>query len=123
MNDSELIDWEQAEMIFGEDEIVDEDMMELFQEFVEDGHDSFERIQQGDFDLDKELIAKQSHKLKGSACNFGFTKVALLLGRIEDEIDSLAAEDYRSSLDEAQRSFGVSVDCLTSRYRSLQVSG
>lgn len=37
MSDSVLIDWEQLEMIFGEeDEEFDEDMAELFHEFVED---------------------------------------------------------------------------------------
>lgn len=122
MSDSELIDWEQLEMIFGEeDEEFDEDMAELFHEFVEDGNERFNFIKCTEFDADRVKIAKESHKLKGSASNFGFARVASLLGHIEDDIDTLTVEDYRQSLEDACRSFEKSIETVIARYHALSV--
>lgn len=120
MSDSELIDWEQLEMIFGEeDEEFDEDMAELFHEFVEDGNERFASIRGSEFDSDKVKIAKESHKLKGSASNFGFARVASLLGHIEDDISTLTVEDYRQSLEDACASFEKSIEAVIAKYQGL----
>lgn len=123
MSDSELIDWEQLEMIFGEEEDeFDEDMAELFHEFVEDGNERFNSIKSTEFEADRITIAKESHKLKGSASNFGFVRVASLLGHIEDDIETLTVEDYRQSLEDACSSFEKSIESVMARYQALSVS-
>lgn len=120
MSDSELIDWEQLEMIFGEDEDeFDEDMAELFHEFVEDGNGQFVKIDAAEWDTQRSVIAKESHKLKGSASNFGFSRVASVLGHIEDDIDSLTPEDFTSSLADAKRGFEESIETVVARYPAL----
>lgn len=120
MSDSELIDWEQLEMIFGEDEDeFDEDMAELFHEFVEDGNGQFGKIDAAEFASDRGIIAKESHKLKGSASNFGFSRVASLLGHIEDDIDTLTADDFVKSLEEARSGFVKSIETVMNRYPAL----
>ncbi len=120
MSDSELIDWEQLEMIFGEEEDeFDEDMAELFHEFVEDGNGQFGKIDAAEFGSDSVIIAKESHKLKGSASNFGFTRVANLLGHIEDDIETLTADDFVKSLEEARSGFEKSIETVMNRYPAL----
>ncbi|MBK1878191.1 Hpt domain-containing protein [Pelagicoccus mobilis] len=122
MSDSELIDWEQLEMIFGEDEEdFDEDMAELFHEFVEDGNIQFGKINESEFAADKTKVAKESHKLKGSASNFGFTRVASLLAHIEDEIESITRDDFLSSLEQARSGFDRSIATVMERYPALGV--
>lgn len=122
MSDSELIDWEQLEMIFGEDEEdFDEDMADLFHEFVEDGNVQFTKITESEFAADKAKVAKESHKLKGSASNFGFCQVASLLARIEDEIDSLSLDDFTSNLEQARSGFEKSIATVMERYPALGV--
>ncbi|MDQ8184923.1 Hpt domain-containing protein [Pelagicoccus sp. SDUM812002] len=120
MSDSELIDWEQLEMIFGEEEDeFDEDMAELFHEFVEDGNGQFGKIDAAEFSTDRVIIAKESHKLKGSASNFGFTRVANLLAHIEDDIETLTAEDFEKSLESARADFEKSIETVMARYPGL----
>ncbi|MDQ8202441.1 Hpt domain-containing protein [Pelagicoccus sp. SDUM812003] len=120
MSDSELIDWEQLSMIFGEDdEEFDEDMAELFQEFIEDGNARFDAIKDASFPEQKEFIAKESHKLKGSASNFGFTQVANLLAHIEDDIGTIASDDVSESLEKAMAYFKQSIDAVVSKYPPL----
>ncbi len=120
MSDSELIDWEQLEMIFGEEEEeFDEDMAELFHEFVEDGNGQFGKISAAEFGSDRAIIAKESHKLKGSASNFGFTQVAGILGHIEDDIESLTPEDFVESLAAARAAFEKSIEVVMARYPGL----
>ena len=107
-------------MIFGdEDEDFDEDMAELFQEFVEDGNERFAAIKGASFPEQKELIAKESHKLKGSASNFGFARVSGLLAHIEDDIASLTLDDFETSLRQANRLFEESVQSVMARYPAL----
>ena len=121
MSDSELIDWEQLSMIFGDDdEELDEDMSELFQEFIEDGNQRFESIKSAAFPEEKDLIAKESHKLKGSASNFGFSRVADLLGHIEDDIDSIDPQDFEASLSDAISGFDKCIGEVMSRYPTLK---
>lgn len=120
MSDMELIDWEQLEMIFGEeDDELDEDMAELFHEFVEDGNGQFVAINNTEFDTDRAVIAKESHKLKGSASNFGFVRVANLLAHIEDDINTLTREDFVQSISEARVGFDKSVETVMARYPGL----
>ncbi|MEM9158260.1 MAG: Hpt domain-containing protein [Verrucomicrobiota bacterium] len=115
-----LIDWEQLEMIFGEEEDeFDEDMAELFQEFVEDATGRFETIKGTDFGADKETIAKESHKLKGSAANFGFTEVASQLANIENNIDTISQDEYAGSLEKAEAAFGQSKAEVEGKYPAL----
>ena len=55
MRDSELIDWEQLEMIFGEEEEeFDEEMGDLFREFIEDGRDRLVTLKGTVFDSNRE---------------------------------------------------------------------
>ena len=120
MSDSDLIDWEQLEMIFGEDEEeLDEEMVELFREFVEDGSARFKTIEASSFESDKDQIAKESHKLKGSASNFGFVKVASLLGGIEDNIATISEEDYRRDVTDAFEYFETSRKEALERFPAL----
>ncbi len=120
MSDSDLIDWEQLSMIFGEDETeIDADMTELFQEFVEDGTQRFAAIREASFAEQKDYIAKESHKLKGSASNFGFAHVSNLLGHIEDDIASITQEDFEASLRGAMSAFERCVLEVKSRYPAL----
>ncbi len=120
MSDSELIDWEQLEMIFGEEEDeFDEDMAELFHEFVEDGNGQFGKISAAELGSDQVIIAKESHKLKGSASNFGFTHVADILGHIEDDIATLTPEDFAQSLAAARAGFEKSIEIVMARYPGL----
>ena len=121
MSDSGLIDWEQLEMIFGEDEDdFDEEMGELFLEFVEDGNARIGTIKGFSFDSEKEAIAKESHKLKGSSSNFGFVRVASALGNIENNIDSISVEAYQASLSDAENDFGASIEEVTGKFPSLR---
>lgn len=123
MSDSELIDWEQLSMIFGEDEDeFDDDMAELFQEFVEDGLQRFAGLKAAAFPEQKDFIAKESHKLKGSASNFGFARVAALLGHLEDDIESLDQQDLESTLNEAARDFDSCVEQVVGRYPALKAN-
>ncbi|MBC2606971.1 Hpt domain-containing protein [Pelagicoccus albus] len=122
MSDSELIDWEQLEMIFGEeDEEFDEDMADLFHEFVEDGNGQFSLINGTEFEADKAKVAKESHKLKGSSSNFGFTRVAEVLAHIEDDIATLTFEDFSASISEARSLFDASIQKVMERYPALGV--
>ena len=107
-------------MIFGEDETeIDADMSELFQEFVEDGTQRFAAIQGASFAEQKEYIAKESHKLKGSASNFGFAQVSNLLGHIEDDIATITQEDFETSLSGAMAAFERCVADVKLRYPTL----
>ncbi|EDY84941.1 Hpt domain protein [Verrucomicrobiia bacterium DG1235] len=120
MSDSELIDWEQLEMIFGEEEDeFDEDMAELFHEFVEDGNGQFAVINSVEFEAERQRIAKESHKLKGSASNFGFARVACLLAHIEDDIETITPEDFSQSIAEARSGFDKSIETVVARYPGL----
>ena len=108
-------------MIFGEDEEdFDDEMAELFQEFIEDGSQRFAAIGGMSFPELREVIAKEAHKLKGSASNFGFMRVASLLGRIEDNIATITQPDYEATLARALVDFKASVAEVTSRYPVLK---
>src|SRR5690606_23383928 len=110
-------------MIFGEDEEdVDAEMAELFQEFVADGSERFQAIRRTPFPGDRTTIAKESHKLKGSASNFGFARVAKLLGHIEDNIARITEDEYETSIGEAQIRFKECVSEIVSRYPALRGS-
>ena len=123
MSDSDLIDWEQLEMIFGEEnEPLDDDMVELFQEFIEDGRERFSLIKGASFETDKERIAKESHKLKGSASNFGFIKVSSLLAGIENNIATIAYGDYERDLGAASRFFDDSLQEVVAKFPALSQS-
>jgi len=120
MSDTDLIDWEQLEMIFGEeDEELDEDMVELFQEFIDDGRERFGIIERTSFESDKDQIAKESHKLKGSASNFGFVKVSGLLAGIEDNIDTISKEDCERDLSAAKGFFESSFQEILAKFPAL----
>lgn len=121
MNDSALIDWEQLEMIFGEeDEEFEEDMADLFREFIEDGSNRLQSIKSASFDSDRDSIAKESHRLKGSSSNFGFARVASNLANIEDNIESISAEAYEASLSQAEADFFASIREVEAKYVALQ---
>lgn len=108
-------------MIFGEDEEdVDVEMAELFHEFVADGSERFQAIRSTPFPDEKILIAKESHKLKGSASNFGFARVAKLLGHIEDNIAAISADEYETSIGQAQITFKACVSEIVTRYPILR---
>ena len=106
-------------MIFGDEDEFDEDMAELYQEFIEDATGRFQIIKGCSFPADREQIAKESHKLKGSASNFGFSKVAGLLGRIENEIATISEADYAQSLASAEADFGASDQQVRVKYPAL----
>ena len=115
-----LIDWEQLEMIFGEEEDeFDEDMAELFQEFLEDAVDRFKALFESEFSNEREVVAKEAHKLKGSSANFGFADVASHLANIENNIESLSQDDFESSLAKAKNSFSESQAAVEGRYPAL----
>jgi len=122
MSDSAaLIDWEQLEMIFGEDDKdFDEDMAELFQEFVEDGAERFGILKAASFEAEKDMLGNESHKLKGSSSNFGFSREASELANIEDNIESLSFEAFQASLLEAERAFLASAAEVKNKYSALQ---
>ena len=121
MSDSVLIDWEQLEMIFGEEDgEFDEDMAELFHEFVEDGEGCLENLKAGSFDSDKDSLCRDSHKLKGSSSNFGFAKVAKALANIEDNMAILTYEAFKASLSEAESAFHESTEEVRRKYLALQ---
>jgi len=106
-------------MIFGDEEEFDEDMAELFVEFIEDGESRFRSIKGAAFPEQKQEIAKEAHKLKGSASNFGFIEVASQLGLVENNIETITAEEYAACLEKAERAFGVSQQEVANRYPSL----
>lgn len=121
MSDSALIDWEQLEMIFGEeDEEFDEDMAELFHEFVEDGKGCLENLKNASFESDKDSLCRDSHKLKGSSSNFGYAKVAKALANIEDNMAILTYEAFKASLSEAESAFHDSTEEIKRKYAALQ---
>jgi len=121
MSDSALIDWEQLEMIFGEDdEDFDAYMAELFQEFVEDGFERFGILKAASFETERDMLGKESHKLKGSSSNFGFARVASELGNIEDNIATLTYEAFQVSLLEAEKAFQDSAQDVKNKYSALQ---
>tara|TARA_B110000037_G_scaffold221441_1_gene292470 strand:- start:1844 stop:2215 length:372 start_codon:yes stop_codon:yes gene_type:complete len=123
MSDTNLIDWEQLEMIFGEDEEdFDDDMAELFQEFLEDVVENFGQIDALDFEANREAIGKLTHKIKGSSSNFGFAKVAITLAHIEDNIQSIGLDDFNQSLASAKADFEVSQKEIFARYPALVTS-
>lgn len=123
MSDSDLIDWEQLEMIFGEEEdVLDDDMVELFQEFIEDGKERFDIIKGTSFEADKDKIAKESHKLKGSASNFGFVKVSSLLAEIENNISTITPDVYERDLSDARTSFDASLQVVVGKFPALSQS-
>lgn len=121
MSESGLIDWEQLEMIFGEeDEEFDEDMAELFHEFVEDGKGCLESLKSASFETDKDSLCRNSHKLKGSSSNFGYSKVAKALANIEDNMAILTYEAFKASLSEAEIAFHESTEEVKRKYAALQ---
>ena len=121
MRDSELIDWEQLEMIFGEqEEEFDEEMGDLFREFIEDGRDRLVTLKGTVFDSNRETIARESHRLKGSSSNFGFTRVATSLANIEDNIETISPEAYQTSLTQAEVDFFASIKEVEAKYDGLR---
>lgn len=121
MRDSELIDWEQLEMIFGEEEEeFDEEMGDLFREFIADGRDRLVTLKGTVFDSNRETIARESHRLKGSSSNFGFTRVATSLANIEDNIETISPEAYQTSLTQAEVDFFVSIKEVEAKYDGLR---
>ncbi len=120
MSESEIIDWEQLEMIFGDEDEFDDDMAELYEEFIEDGKNRLDSIKAASFPEEKELIAKESHKLKGSASNFGFAQMASLLGGIENNIDTITADTYHDSLSQAEVAFGASQQQVLAKYPAIK---
>ena len=121
MRDSELIDWEQLEMIFGEEEEeFDEEMGDLFREFIEDGRDRLVTLKGTVFDSNRETIAWESHRLKGSSSNFGFTRVATSLANIEDNIETISPEAYQTSLTQAEVDFFASIKEVEAKYDGLR---
>ena len=119
MSDTNIIDWEQLEMIFGEEDEFDEDMAELYEEFLEDGKNRLDIIKGANFPDEKDLIAKESHKLKGSASNFGFAQMASLLGDIENDIDSITIESLQEHLSKAEAAFGESQQQVLTKYPAV----
>lgn len=119
MSERSLVDWEQLSMIFGDEEEFDEDMAELFVEFIEDGESRFRSIKSAAFPEQKQEIAKEAHKLKGSASNFGFIEVASQLGLVENNIETITADEYADCLEKAERAFSVSQQEVANRYPSL----
>ena len=120
MSNAELIDWEQLEMIFGEeDEEFDVEMGELFREFVEDGRERLVAIKATSFDANRDTIAKESHRLKGSSSNFGFQRVASSLGNIEDNIETISPDAYQASLTQAEGDFFASIKEVEAKYEAL----
>ena len=121
MSDSALIDWEQLEMIFGEDdEDFDKDMAEIFQEFVEDGAERFGILKAASFEAEQDLLGKKSPELKCSTSTLGFSRVASQLANIEDNIESLSFEAFQASLLEAEKAFLASAVEVKNKYSALQ---
>lgn len=107
-------------MLFGEeDDELDEEMTELFHDFVDDGNTCLGALNSAEFPDQKDFIAKEAHKLKGSASNFGFAVVADQLGRIEDEIASIDGSDFAATLAKVGSDFETSVKQVFSRFPAI----
>jgi len=106
-------------MVFGDGE-ADSAMVDIYREYLDDGEASLARLQEMSPDSERPAIAKEAHKLKGSASNFGFARMAELLAEMENDIEALSAVDCEKLLGEAAAAFAYARRQVAERFPEVQ---
>jgi len=78
--ESELIDWEQLDMMA---DGYTPDFVEIYREFLDQTPDLLKVLEQRLLEGDARGVRDAAHKIKGSSANFGFVGVSDPMSRIE----------------------------------------
>jgi len=120
MINQESVNWDQLSMILGEEgEAVDEELVELFRDFVEDADRRLVELASMDPVSDPNGVAQESHKIRGAALSFGFGKFASILETVETRVLELSSEEIERLLNSARGTFDQSRDLVQGRYACL----
>lgn len=79
---SDLIDWEQLDMIA---DGFTPDFVEIYQEYLAEIPDLLANLRQAVLAEDAPISARLAHQIKGSSANFGFIAVSLPAATLEQE--------------------------------------
>ena len=120
MNSALAINWEQLSLVIGDDENpADDEMKDLFRLFVSDAGARLRNLTGGPRPLDRTVVAKETHKIRGAASSFGFDHVAGLLRTIEMQAADMGDAILDEMLREALTSFETSVRDVQERHPNL----
>lgn len=120
MINQESVNWDQLSMILGEEgEPVDEEMAELFRDFVDDAARRLEQLNSKDPVSDPDGVAQEAHKIRGAALSFGFEQFASILETVERRVLELTPEEIERLLAGAGDVFEQSRNLVVRRYAYL----
>jgi len=120
MINQESVNWDQLSMILGEEgEPVDEEMAELFRDFVDDAACRLAQLNSKDPVSDPDGVAQESHKIRGAALSFGFEQFASILETVERRVLELTPEEIERLLAGAGDVFEQSRNQVGRRYAYL----
>ncbi|RKX34191.1 MAG: hypothetical protein DRP71_07945 [Verrucomicrobia bacterium] len=120
MINQESINWDQLSMILGEEgEPVDEELADLFRDFVDDAAQRLVQLSSLDPVSDPDGVAHEAHKIRGAALSFGFAQFASILETVETRVLELTPEEIGRLLDAARETFERSRDLVGRRYAYL----
>lgn len=107
-------------MILGEEgEPVDEEMAELFRDFVDDTDCRLAQLASKDPVSDPDGVAQEAHKIRGAALSFGFEQFASILQTVETRVLELTPEEIGRLLTAAHDTFEQSKRLVAQRYTYL----
>jgi HPt (histidine-containing phosphotransfer) domain-containing protein len=120
MNSALAINWEQLSLVIGDDENpADDEMKDLFRLFVSDAGTRLRTLNDGARPLDRTVVAKETHKIRGAASSFGFDQVSNLLRTIEAQAQELTPGSLDEMLRDAQSTFEACVREVQERHPNL----
>ena len=119
MNQS-TINWNQLSMILGEEgDPIDEEMAELFRDFIEDANRRLDTLGALDPISNPQGVAHEAHKIRGAGLSFGFERFAAILQTVEIRVLELSPEEIDRLLVSAREAFSRSKVEIGQRYAYL----
>ncbi|TVR47979.1 MAG: Hpt domain-containing protein [Puniceicoccaceae bacterium] len=111
-----MIDWDQIEILFGEPgEAIDAEMVELFHQFTRESGARLDTLKAGSVPP-VETLAREAHRIRGAAANFGFSTVAELLLELEHGAPGFTGDQTLALLAKIHDSFLASIREVEARY-------
>jgi len=120
MINQEPVNWDQLTMILGEEgDPVDEELADLFRDFVDDVARRLVQLASLDPIGDPDGVVHEAHKIRGASLSFGFERFASILQTVETRVLELTPEEIERLLNTARETFEHSRDLVGRRYAYL----
>ena len=120
MTNQSTINWNQLSMILGvEGDPVDEEMTELFRDFIDDASHRLDTLDEIDPVSNPQGVAHEAHKIRGAALSFGFERFAAVLQTVETRVLEMTPDEIARLTASAREIFDCSRLEIERRYPYL----